>query len=797
MRSVRTQSLFMFKSYCIIALRNIRRNLNYASLNVFGLTLSIASCLVIFLIVRNELGYDNFHKKADRTYRITLNALDFNPSVSLAVVPALRTDFPELENVSQVLYLPLAQLEVGNDRFMEEGVMFADEQYSSIFDNRWQQGDPRTALSEPNTIVLTETVARKYFGDKDPMGRIIKMDHRFTLKVTGVVKDPPGNTSLPFHFLVSFETIKKELGGALTEFYAIMGGNAFVVLPEHYPAARLQGKMNAFISKNWGENIAKEAKLLVQPLKDIHFDQRYLSSPQSPTTSRGTYWALAVVAVFIIVTACINFINLATAQATRRAREVGVRKALGADRLQLIRQFLGEAALLVVLSLLLAVFAAYMFLPQAAAWLGIKIDTAQLFGMDVLAMLAALTLAVILMAGLYPAFVQSAFRPAITLKGTTGRSYRGLTLRKSLVLVQFVISQILIIGTVIVAKQMDFFRNQDLGFDKEAVIAFDIPDPAKREVLRQQLLSDPGVKDLCFSLGAPVYNRNFAPFSSPELGIMKDDVTEIKSVDERYIDMFAIKLLAGEKIARKNSKDTSQDVVVNETLVHKLGIAKPRDAIGKHIMVSGQHSTITGVVQDFQSESKHKKIRPCVLLYNEDAFVSASVKISPGVMRETVSRIEKNWARLFPGDLFIYEFLDDHIADFYKQEQKVYTAFKLFSSLAILIGCLGLYGLVAFAAVQRTREVGIRKVLGASLPHIVGLFAKEFIVLIAIAFVVAAPVAYFVMHNWLMNFAYQVSIGAGVFLGALCVSFAIAALTIAYQSVKAGLANPLQSLRTE
>jgi ABC-type antimicrobial peptide transport system permease subunit len=787
----------MFKSYCIIALRNIRRNLNYVSLNVFGLTLSIASCLVIFLIVRNELGYDNFHKKADRTYRITLNALDFNPSVSLAVVPALRTDFPELENVSQVLYLPLAQLEVRNDRFMEEGIMFADQQYSSIFDNRWQQGNPHTALSEPNTIVLTETVARKYFGDKDPMGQVIKMDNRFTLKVTGVVKDPPGNTSLPFHFLVSFGTIKKELGGALTEFYAIMGGNAFVVLPEHYPAARLQGKMKAFISKNWGENIAKEARLLVQPLKDIHFDQRYLSSPQSPTTSRGTYWALAVVAVFIIVTACINFINLATAQATRRAREVGVRKALGADRFQLIRQFLGETALLVVLSLLLAVFAAYMFLPQAAAWLSIKIDTAQLFGADVLAMLAALTLAVILMAGLYPAFVQSAFRPAIALKGTTGRSYRGLTLRKSLVLVQFIISQILIIGTVIVAKQMDFFRNQDLGFDKEAVIAFGIPDPAKREVLRQQLLSDPGVKDLCFSLGAPVYNRSFAPFSSPELGIMKDDVTEIKPVDERYIDMFAIKLLAGEKITRKNSKDSSQNIVVNETLVHKLGIAKPQDAIGKHIMAGGQHSTITGVVQDFQSESKHKKIRPCVLLYNEDAFVSASVKIRPGVMRETVSRIEKNWSRLFPDDLFIYEFLDDHIADFYKQEQKVYTAFKLFSSLAILIGCLGLYGLVAFAAVQRTREVGIRKVLGASLPHIVGLFAKEFIVLIAIAFVVAAPVAYFVMHNWLMNFAYQVSIGAGVFAGALCLSFAIAALTIAYQSVKAGLANPLQSLRTE
>jgi hypothetical protein len=315
--------------------------------------------------------------------------------------------------------------------------------------------------------------------------------------------------------------------------------------------------------------------------------------------------------------------------------------------------------------------------------------------------------------------------------------------------------------------------------------------------MRQQLLNNPGVADVCFSTGAPVYNRIFSPLLAPELGITKDDVTEIKIVDEHYIDMFGMKMLAGEKIARKSAGDTTHNVVVNEALLHKLGIAGPEAALGKHILANGTYCTVIGVVKDFQSESKHKKIRPCVLWYDENMLFSASVRIKPQHMRETISRIEKDWYSLFPDNLFYYEFLDDHIASFYQQEQKVYTAFKLFSSLAILIGCLGLYGLVAFAVVQRTKEVGIRKVLGASLPDIVSLFAKEFFLLIAVAFVMAAPLAWYVMHNWLANFAYQVNIGPGTFVVGLVVSVMIAAGTNAYQSVKSALANPLKSLRTE
>jgi putative ABC transport system permease protein len=787
----------MLKNYFITAFRSFRRNLSYTFLNVFGLTLSIACCLVIFLIVRNELGYDNFHRRADRTYRVTMNGLDFNPSVSMAITPAMRNDFPELEEVSQYWHHGDGMVKVGDTKYQEKNFAFADPAFLRIFDYDWLQGDPRTALTEPNTVVLTESYARKYFGDKSPIGQTFQLDKQYDLRVTGLVKDIPGNTSMPFNFLVSFETVKSDMKRAMEEFYAIAGGYTFIVLPEHYSVQQLQSRMPAFIEKNWGKDIAMETKLPLQPLREIHFDQRYLDQGATSTTSKSTYWGLGIVALFILVTACINFINMATAQATQRAKEVGVRKVMGANRWQLIRQFMGETSLLVLIATILGIAATIAFLPIAGSWLDVKVSARQLIDPSIIGLMTGITLLVILLAGLYPAFVQSAFQPIASLKGKARMSFQGLTLRKSLVLIQFAISQILIIGTIVVAHQMDFIQNQELGFNKAAVIAFPLPQDGKREVIRQQLLLNPGVKQISFSSAPPVYNQSFAPFKSPELGITKDDVTELKFVDEQYTDMFGLKMLAGEKIAKVNAGDTSRNAVVNETLVHKLNLKSAQEAVGHNVLIAGERYMITGVVQDFQSESKHKKIRPCILTYRERAFFMASVQIDMNNMRPTIASIEKGWSGLFPDDMFTYEFMDEHIAAMYKQEAKTYTAFKLFSSLAILIGCMGLYGLVAFAAMQRTKEVGIRKVLGASMMNIMALFAKEFIVLIIIAFCIAAPVAYYVMQQWLGNFAYQVHMGSVTFIVSIVVSFLIAGITIGYQSLKAALTNPLNSLRTE
>ena len=686
---------------------------------------------------------------------------------------------------------------VDKARYNENNYMFADAQFAKIFDYEWIRGNSATALSEPNSAVLTESIAKKYFGDKDAMGQIIRLDNHYTLKVTGLIKDVPGNTTLPFTFLVSFETVKEDVKGMMSEFYAIAGGNTYILIPPHFDIENIHKRIPAFIAFNWGKDLSKEARLPLQPLRDIHFDQRYLNSDITPTTSRETYWALTAVAVFIIIIACINFINLATAQSIRRAKEIGVRKVLGSGRSQLIGQFLGETTLMVVVALALGILATALFLPQAALWMDIKLSIGQLFQPSAIGLALLIAVSMILLAGLYPAFVQSAFNPINSLKGGSASSFRGLTLRKILVVVQFSISQMMIIGTLVIAYQMDFFKNQDLGFDKEAIISFDVPDSAKHEVLRQELLSDPGVKGLTFASGAPAYNNQYTDFSSPELGFTKGDVTEMKFIDENYTDLFKLHMLAGEKIARKNQSDTNYQVVVNETLMQKLNILDPQKLVGKHIMVNGWNAAVMGVVQDFQSESKHKKRRPCVLMYRARNFYTACVKLLPTDMGRTISGIDKKWSAIFPGELFQYEFLDEHIASWYRQEQKEYTAFKLFSGIAILIGCLGLYGLIAFAAAQRIKEVGIRKVLGASLADIVLLFSKEFVGLILIAFVVASPIAYFAMHSWLQNFAYQVSINAGIFVITIIASFLIAGSTIAYQAVRAGVANPVKSLRTE
>ena len=793
----------MFKNYFKTAWRSIAKNKVYSAINISGLALGIASCLIIFLVVNYELGYDNFNKKADRIYRVTLNAIDFNPSVSMAVTPALRTYFPELEQVSQVWYQRDGLVTVNNKRYSEKGYMFADAQFSKIFDYQWVMGDPNTALSEPNSVVLTESIAKKYFlqqtlpTSKDVIGQIINLDNHYNLKVTGIIKDLPGNTNLPFIFLVSFETVSQQVKGMMSQFYAIAGGNTYILIPENYDIENMRRRMPSFIAASWGKDMAKEARLPLQRLKDIHFDQRYLNSDVTPTSSRETYWALVAVAIFIILIASINFINLATAQAIRRAKEIGIRKVLGSRRSQLITQFLGETTLMVIVALVFGILMTVLFLPLVAQLLDIKITVTQLMHPSALGLLLLIVVSTILLAGLYPAFVQSAFNPVQSLKSQSAMHMGGLTLRKSLVVLQFVISQVMIIGTLVVAFQMYFLKNKDLGFDKEAVISFGIPDQSKRDVLRQQLLSNPGIAQLCFASGAPAYNSSYCDVSSPEMGITKGEVTEVKFIDENYISMFKLNMLSGEKVAKKVEADTTYEAVVNETLLQKLNMNDPVQAVGKHIILNSRHTTIIGVVQDFQSESKHKKRRPCALQYRSRGFYTACIKLQQTNMQRTIADIDKTYSTMFPDNLFQYQFLDEHIASLYKQEEKAYVAFKLFSIIAIIIGCLGLYGLVAFAAAQRTKEVGIRKVLGATLTDIITLFSKEFVVLITLAFAIASPVAYYFMHNWLYSFAYQVNIGVNIFIIALLSTFFIAACTIAFQAVKSAIANPVKSLRTE
>ncbi len=782
----------MFKNYVKITIRTLKHNKSYAFINVMGLALGLASTIVIFLIVKNELSYDKFHQKSDRTYRVTMNALDFNPSVSFAIAPAFENDFPEAEHVSQYFYRNDALIKVGEDLYNEKDFAFADDQFFRIFDFTWLQGNPEPALKEPNAVVLTESMANKCFGKTDVLGKTIRLDNQYDLQVTGVIKDIPSNTHLIFDFLVSWETIRRNVSNS--NFYQISGGNLYVTLPDHLSKQNVADRLPAFVRKNWGEEIAKEAKLILQPLTEIHFDKRYLSQVSMPR-SKETIYGMAAVGVFIIITACINFVNLATSQSIKRAKEVGIRKTLGAFRKQIIFQGLTEITLLVLLAVVLALIAVVAFLPSANTLLNVRIEPSQLLNRGFMSVVGGITFATILIAGLYPAIVQSAFQPIKALKSVVTRSSERSYLRKGLVVVQFAITQVLLITTIVAGSQMEFFINQDMGFDKEAVVTFSTGN--KREVLYQQLRNIPGIQEISYASAGPAHNFNFAPFSVPESGMSEIDVTELKQVDENYISMFKMQLLAGEPITKPSEKDTISYVVVNETLIKRVGIADPKKAIGRQVFIGRTPNIIKGVVRDFQSESKHKKVRALIMFYNANAFQQASVKLHPEHMRETLVAIEAAWRELNPEWLFSYEFLDEHIAKLYTQEENMYNAFRIFSVIAIVIGCMGLYGFVTSMAVQRTKEIGIRKVLGASVSGIIALFFSQFIWLIVIAFVIAAPLAWLGMDKWLQEFAYHIDVSPAIFGFSILITFIIAAMTVSYQSIKAAVANPVESLRSE
>jgi len=805
--------------YVLTAIRTMRKQLGYTLLNVFGLTLGIATCLTILLVVRYEFSYDAFNHLASRTYRVTrIEGGGYNPAVSLAVAPAMRVDFPELQEVSQVWYRDgsktLATVKVGDSKYEERQLAYADGRWPLVFDYTWLKGDSHTALVAPGSVVLTESIARKYFGAGEAMGKTIVVD-RVPFRVTGVIADLPGNTHLPVKFLFSYSTIEKEIG--TNDFGSSWSaGFLYIVLPPKVSVQQVQARMHAFLEKNWNAGVANNVTLYLQPLRDIHFDQRFRQSEVYTTTSRQICWGLAGIAIFIILIACINFINLSTGLAITRAREVGVRKVLGAGRSQLIAQFMGETAALVIVSTGLGLITAYAFLPSVNGWLDIRLNVAELYEPGVLGMLAILAVVVILLAGLYPSFVQSAFQPALSLKGARGYRWartskeqgttllakfcgtrrRGFTLRKGLVVVQFSISQLLIIGTIIVARQMNFLQNEDLGFDKESVISFYLPEKKMNGAMERAMAADPGVLSYCLDASSPVDNRFYMDFHSADLGLPKGDAVELKVVDERYIRMFGLTMLAGDTIAPRPGTDSIRRTVINQTMMEKLHL-RPDNAVGKRYYLGDANAEIIGVVADFQSESRYHKRNAAVLLYDSSMFTEMCVKMRPGKLRETVASTGKSWAALYPDGLFKFQFLDNQIAARYRQEEKVYTAIRLFAGIAILIGCLGLYGLVAFAAVQRTKEVGVRKVLGASIGDIVFLFSREFVWLITIAFVIAAPLAWLLMKGWLDNFAYRIGIGWGTFAVALLVSAAIAAVTISWESVKAAVVNPVKSLRSE
>ena len=801
----------MIKNYLKTALRNLIRNKSFTFINVLGLTIGIASCLLIFLVIQFELSFDNFHKKKDRIYRVVsqfnrAGSLDYSSGVSVPVPAAMRNEFPQLEEVAAISGVDGNQITVLDNqnvvkKINEPNTFYAESQIFDILDVKWLAGDAKTSLADPYEVVLSKKTADKFFGSwKNAMGKFIKHENKENLKVTGIIDDIPVNSDFPFNVLISYNTGEfsknQEWGSTSWDF------NCLVVLPPNVSPQQISSQLGAFRNK-YAKDQDQEVKTsyLLQPLNDIHFDQRF-GNYNGSNFNTALITAFALIGLFLLVIACVNFINLATAQAINRSREIGVRKVLGSSRSQLVFQFLGETFLITVLSVLLSCLIAWIARPYLGMLLDIPLQDALLPVSKIVLFLLLIVILVTVFSGFYPALILSGFKVVNIFKNKiNARSTSGIFLRRGLVVLQFTIAQALIIGTLVVLGQMKFFQNAPMGFDKNAIVNIPIPPDSvsqtKIDALKQEFLHQQGIRMVSFSNATPANDLNWRSeftFNRSPKTTTFDPI--LKWADADYLKTYNLQLVAGRYYVQS---DTANEFVVNETLVKKLGITNPEDILGKEISFWDRrvHAPVVGVIKDFHAKSLKDPILPVVLGCRKKNYQTIGIKMETANTKQVLATVEKLWNKTFPDYVYEYEFLDEKIANFYEQENKLSQLYRIFSFIAIFISCLGLYGLVSFMAIQRIKEVGIRKVLGASVGSIVYLFSKEFTLLIAIAFLIALPLAYYFMHKWLESFTFRISLGMQFFLLAFVGSVVIAWATVGYKAVKAAFANPVKSLRTE
>jgi ABC-type antimicrobial peptide transport system permease subunit len=683
-------------------------------------------------------------------------------------------------------------------KFKEKGVFVAEPQFFKMFNFPLAAGNIANAISGPNTALLTKDIATKFFGDwKTAMGKTFT-SFGLPFKVTGILNNPPANTDFPLGIVFSYSTIAKKedmenWGGIDDENYC------FVQLPAGISKQQFDKLLTGFVDKHI-KPVNPNYDLVLQPLNEMHYDERF-GNFNFRTFSKDLILALSLIGLFLLIIACVNFINLTTAQAINRSREVGVRKVLGGNRSQLVLQFLGETGTTVFIALVGAVIIAFICLRPLNNLLDIHLAAHDLYSSKIMLILLAALLGVTFLSGFYPALVLSGFKPVHVFKNTlTTKNKGGVYFRRGLVVFQFVIAQVLIIGTLVVASQMDYFRTANMGFNKEAIVTAGIPGDSlsrtKYNLLRNELLKLPDIENISFSTFAPTGDGGWAT----DLRTLSNHsnsanmIVSMKPADTSYFRLYNLQLAAGRIYF---PSDTVREFVVNEAVVNQLHIPHPADAIGKLVNVNGKIAPIVGVVKDFHVYSLRDPIGPVVLTTISGAYGLVNVKLNLKKAKTTIAAMEALWNKNFPDFIFEYNFLDETIAKFYTQEDQLAQLYKIFSVIAIFISCLGLYGLISFMAVQRKKEIGIRKVLGAPVSDIVVMLSKEFTILIAIAFLVASPIAWYFMHQWLQQYTYRIMIGAWFFAATIISSLVIAWLTVGYTAIKAALANPVNSLRTE
>lgn len=798
----------MLRNYFLTAWRNLGHNKASAFINIIGLAMSITCSLLIFMFVSYHYSFDGFHPDKDRIYRVFTEFNDetvfYSTGAPSPLGKAFRTDFTYAEKTARIVsynnaIMSLPQ-ENGTPKFKEEpGIAFTESSFFDIFNFPLVLGSKKNILAAPNEAVVTERIAAKYFGSaQNAIGKTIRFDNKVNFTVTGVLKDLPSNSDTKTEIFVSYNNLRQQnpFTGSDSSWGGVYGGSrCYLLLRPTATLAQVNQALNLAVKKYYKGKDLDVWKFKVLPLDQVHFNDTFEGS-----IDRKYLWALISIGIFLVITACLNFINLATAQALHRSKEIGIRKVMGSLGGQLFWQFMAETAVVTFIAAMVACCLTLIAIPYLNQLLDIDMK-GQLFGNPrLLLFLSLLSLVIIFLAGSYPSLVMARFQPAVSLKGKlTERHIGGFSLRRVLVVTQFAISQMLIIGVIVIAGQLRYSTTSDLGFNKETIVMLPVPVPdrAKMSTLQQGLKAIPGIEKLSFCLHAP------ASLGGNVTGLRFDNrpeeehwSTNALDVDNEYLSTFGLKLLAGRNFF---PSDTAREFVVNETFLKKMNVSNPRDVIGKNLSLGdgSRKGPIVGVVKDFYTNSFHTEIAPICLMPNYYNYINCAVKIKSGTLRQTLAAAAHKWNEVFPEFVYSYEFMDDRIAKFYKQDTVILKLVEVFSLIAVFIGCLGLYGLVSFMAVRRTKEIGIRKLLGAGLQQILWLFGKEFSLLLIIAFVVAAPVAWFVMSRYLEDYKYRIHMGPGVFVLAILSTFIVAMLTVGYRAIRSALANPVKSLRSQ
>lgn len=798
----------MLINYLKVAFRNLIRQKVYSVINILGLAIGLGVCLLILLFVKDELSYDKYHANADRIYRVITqwdlsNKKTQSPMNSYRLAPALKTDFPEFEEV--VRLSPTGGIiAYEEEEYQEDEMYFADENIFELFDFELLIGQTDRVLKEPNTVVLSESTAKKYFGKADPIGKVLNFNNEFDATVTGIFRDFKPNNHFISDAFISMETGKQVFNQLVLNNWGEISQYTYLMLPEQMEPERINARFPDFLEKNLGEGASEQVGMFLQPMLDIHLKSSMRGEMGQNGNIRYIYISSAI-ALFIILIACINYMNLATARSVKRAMEIGVRKTLGAGRFSLIKQFLAESTLLAMLAFFLSLGLVQLSLPAFNAFVEKSLTINPLVNADALLLFFALALVIGLLAGSYPAFYLSSFQAVRVFRERSLKDSASGLLRKFLVVFQFGISIVLIIGTLIIYQQWNFLRNKDLGYDKENLLFVPIPSLSQYETLKLQLQQNPNI------LSVTASNKRLTNALSSNLGFEAENFeqdpknpTSIKivTIDHDFMKTLETKLVAGRDFSKEYGSDDTEAFILNEAAVEMIGWDDP---VGKWFKTSEfndgawaeRSGKIIGVVSDFNMESLHNDIRPVVYYVSKTWLNWMTIRLNSTNTPQTIDYIKDKWVQYGSEQAFDYTFMDERIDELYRSEARYFSLFTIFTLIAIFIGSLGIFGLSAFTAEQRTKEIGIRKVFGASVGNIVVLLSKEFTRLVLFGFILAAPIAYLIMNRWLNDFTYRIDIGWWPFVISGLLAFVVAWITAGFQSVRAAVANPVKSLRWE